>query len=175
MLPLFDEQKNAPPPSRLVDVRAAFERLWSEWPRQSGKLRAAKKFNQAIQKTSVDTLMTALSWQRHLPQWKTTVEGVHVYVPHLATWLHQERYNDPKPQGFRTPSERLPQSAMKISPEERARALELRASIDHQNHLDAMEQITSGEIYKRFPRLPLGSMTVQPCPCWKCRAERGNA
>lgn len=174
MLPLFDEQTqhSAPPQRRLIDVDAAFEQLWSDWPRKSGKKPARRKFAQALMKTTFETLTDALAWQRHLPQWKKVVEGVHIYVPHLATWLHQERYNDPKPPGFRIPPER-PQPA-KVTPEERERVLKLRAEIDHRNHLEAMERITSGEIYKEFPRLPPGSMKVRPCECWKCRSERGE-
>ena len=174
MLPLFDEQKTSPPPSRLIDVEAAFEQLWAAWLRKSGKKSARRKFDQALMKTTFDVLWDAQAWQRHQPQWQKVVNGVHLYVPHLATWLHQERYNDPKPPGFRMPSEKTARAPIAMTAEERDRVIQLRAKLDHETHIENMRKIESGEIYKEFPRLTPGCMKVRPCECWNCLKARGE-
>jgi hypothetical protein len=180
MLPLFDDQKTAPSAAPLFDIGAAFEEFWAEWPRKTGKDAARPKYTKALMagdKPMAEThaaIMSAVRWQKHKPTWNKLVNGERVYCPHPATWLHQGRYNDPRPPGFKIPSDRVPQPT-KIDPRGAARVLELRASIDHRNHLEAMEKITSGEIYREFPRLPPGSMKVRPCDCWKCVTERGES
>lgn len=176
MLPLFDEIKTAPSAPPIFDIDAAFNEFWSEWPRKTGKDAAKRKYVKALMaggRPMAEThaaIMSAVGWQKYKPTWNKLVNGERVYCPHPATWFHQGRFNDPRPPGFTIPIDR-PQP-VKVDPVERARALELRATIDHRDHLEAMEKITSGEIYKEFPRLPPGSMKVRPCDCWKCVAER---
>lgn len=178
MLPLFDEQKNAPS-APVFDIDAAFEEFWSEWPRKTGKDAARRKFKQVLMaggRPMAETfrvIMNAVGWQKYKPTWNKLVNGERLYCPHPATWLHQGRFHDPRPPGFKTPNDR---PAVKINnPAERARLLELRADIDHRNHLENMEKITSGAVYREFPNLPPGSMKVRPCECWKCRSSRGES
>jgi hypothetical protein len=162
MLPLFDDVKTATVPP-LIEVSAAFEKFWSEYPRKSGKDAAKRKFDKALTKTTFETIMRAVAWQKWQPQWLKRVNGVHVFVPYPATWLHQGRYNDPMPQGFHLP----PAAKAKIVPVTKQQiddVLKLRASIDHQNHLDALAR---GEAYYR--QKPWVTRTPPPpCPCFNC-------
>jgi hypothetical protein len=162
---LFDECAAPLPPSQ-----DAFERLWSVYPRSSGKIRARKAFDKAIKKTTIEKMLATVEWKKRTSQWrKVDPSGVHTYVPHLATWLNRGDYNDPMPTGMAAPSK-----PRQVSAEDRRHALDIRAAVDHREHIENMTAITSGEIYKRFPRLRPGSMKVTPCPCWKCRAARGE-
>lgn len=167
MLPWF-EQAPLLPLHGPLQVESAFNRFWSVYPRPTGKIRARKAFDKAIKHTTIDVILESVSWKSRTSQWRKVVGGVRVYVPHPATFLNRGDYADPMPPEMAPPPTPVP-----LSPESRSAMLDLRASIDHQNHLDAMEELTSGAIYDRFPRLERGSLSVRPCPCWKCRAERG--
>lgn len=68
-----------------------FEQFWDAYPRKQGKGKAREKFAEAIRKTTLDVMLTAIAWQRFAPQW--TKDGGQ-YIPLPATWLHQERWDD---------------------------------------------------------------------------------
>lgn len=169
MLPWFEQAPLMPLQSPSAQVEAAFNRFWSVYPRPTGKIRARKAFDAAIKKTTIDKIVTTVEWKSRTSQWRKVVSGVRVYVPHPATFLNRGDYDDLMPPEMAPTPQPVP-----MTQEQRWSALELRATIDHQNHLDAMEEITSGAIYRRFQRLEPGSVKVSPCPCWKCRAERGE-
>jgi hypothetical protein len=67
----------------------AFEQLWAAYPRKDGKGAALRAWEKL--KPDLGGVMAALSWQRHLRQW-TTDGGA--FVPHLATYLNQRRWED---------------------------------------------------------------------------------
>lgn len=167
MMPLF-ENAAIPQPPPMVDV---FEQqFWPNYPRQTGKARAKIALASALTKTTIEKILATLEWKKRTSQWrKVNAEGVHEFVPHPATFLNRGDYDDPMPRGMAP----KPKPAA-VDPGARARILELRAALDHQNHIEAMEEITSGRIYQRFPNMKPGVMKVRPCECWKCRSARGE-
>lgn len=69
-----------------------FDRFWSVYPNKKGKGAARTAFAKAIAKgVSVEDLITAVERQKHSRQW-TRDNGD--YIPHPATWLNQERWED---------------------------------------------------------------------------------
>ncbi|NBP85334.1 MAG: hypothetical protein EBU23_03350 [Mycobacteriaceae bacterium] len=39
----------------------------------------------------VNKMLDTIAWQRQTPQW---LENGGVFIPHLSTWINQERYDD---------------------------------------------------------------------------------
>ena len=74
-----------------VVIEDPFDTFWREYPRKVGKGDARKKFAKALTKTSFDNLMAALQRVKASAQW--TKDGGQ-FVPHPATWLNQERWDD---------------------------------------------------------------------------------
>ena len=66
-----------------------FDQLWEEYPRKVGKAQAKKAFKTASKKINFYDL---------LPKYMAyvlTLEGKEAqFIPHLATWLNGERWND---------------------------------------------------------------------------------
>ena len=66
-----------------------FDQLWEEYPRKVGKAQAKKAFKTASKKINFYDL---------LPKYMSyvlTLEGKETqFIPHLATWLNGERWND---------------------------------------------------------------------------------
>jgi hypothetical protein len=75
-----------------------FELFWSGYPRRIGKAKAREAFTRALRKTTLDIMLTALEWQREQASWQDRdADGVLRYVPHPASWLNGERWDDEKP------------------------------------------------------------------------------
>jgi len=74
-----------------VVIEDPFDTFWREYPRKVGKGDARKKFAKALTKTSFDNIMAALQRVKESAQW--TKDGGQ-FVPHPATWLNQERWDD---------------------------------------------------------------------------------
>ena len=72
-------------------VEEYFDTFWREYPRKVGKGDARKKFAKALTKTSFDNIMAALQRVKASAQWQKD-DGQ--FVPHPATWLNQERWDD---------------------------------------------------------------------------------
>ncbi len=68
-----------------------FEQFWAAYPRKTGKGVARKAFAKAMRLTTLDTMLTALKWQRQQEQW---VKQGGQFIPHPSTWLNQERWDD---------------------------------------------------------------------------------
>ena len=66
-----------------------FDEFWQSFPRKIGKDKAGKAYEKAMKKVQHDDLMFALSQQ--LPGMAAREPQ---FVPHAATWLNQERWND---------------------------------------------------------------------------------
>ena len=66
---------------------ADFEKFWSEYPRKIGKKPARRAFDKV--KVPVETLVDALRVQKCGSQWAQKQ-----FIPHPATWLNQERWED---------------------------------------------------------------------------------
>ena len=76
-----------------------FDRLWKAYPRKVAKGAARKAFLKLRPTPELcDRMLTAIEWQRQTPQWLAD-DGQ--FIPHLATWLNQERYDD---EPFETPN-----------------------------------------------------------------------
>jgi len=66
----------------------AFDSFWAIYPRKVGKGGAVKAFEKAAKKADPEVIIQAVEvWiQKPLPEMQ--------YIPHPATWLNQERWND---------------------------------------------------------------------------------
>ena len=81
-------RKNPPiiPPTDFSDE---FEAIWKAYPRKVGKGAAAKQWAKARRSHSFEAIA------RPLAEFCRLREGSdQQFTPHLATWLHQERWND---------------------------------------------------------------------------------
>lgn len=74
-----------------VVIEDPFDTFWREYPRKVGKGDARKKFAKALTKTSFDNIMAALQRVKASAQWQKD-DGQ--FIPHPATWLNQERWED---------------------------------------------------------------------------------
>ena len=73
-------------------IDADFETFWKEYPRKTGKGDAKRAFKKALQKgATLESLVSAVRRQKCGSQW--TRDGGQ-YIPHPATWLNQERWED---------------------------------------------------------------------------------
>jgi hypothetical protein len=67
-----------------------FEAFWSAYPRHAGKAPAERKFAAAAKKIPPADLVAHAEAYRDDPNRSQDLQ----YVPHPATWLHQERWTD---------------------------------------------------------------------------------
>lgn len=69
-----------------------FEKFWERYPRKVAKKNAEKAWNKIkLTDELFESIMQALDRQRRSDQW-TKDNGQ--FIPHPATWLNQERWND---------------------------------------------------------------------------------
>lgn len=66
-----------------------FDAFWKAYPRKTAKKNAEQAWKKVS--TPIDTILNAIERQKKLPQW-TKDNGA--FIPHPATWLNQERWND---------------------------------------------------------------------------------
>ena len=72
-------------------VEEYFDTFWREYPRKTGKGAARKSFEKAMKKTDLKTILDAVKAQKQSSQWRK--DGGQ-FIPHPATWLNQERWED---------------------------------------------------------------------------------
>ena len=70
-------------------VNDDFDILWKYYPRKVGKGAAKKEYGKALKKTTPDKIKSALGEFIRCQQGTETR-----LIPHLRTWLHQERWDD---------------------------------------------------------------------------------
>lgn len=70
---------------------ADFDRFWKVYPNKKGKGVARTAFQKAKAKVSVDVMISAVENQKRSRQW---MDDGGRYIPHPATWLNQERWDD---------------------------------------------------------------------------------
>ena len=76
----------------LALFESEFDRFWAEYPRKVAKSKAKAAFEKVMQKgVSIEALLGALRIQKLSTQW--TKDGGQ-FIPHPATWLNQERWED---------------------------------------------------------------------------------
>jgi hypothetical protein len=79
-------------------VTDPFELFWSAFPRRVAKKAARDAFARALRRTSLSVMLDALEWQREQQGWKERdMDGVLRHVPHPATWLNGDRWEDERP------------------------------------------------------------------------------
>ena len=83
------EYENPNPNQNSSSAKVAFEEFWAAYPRKVGKSDAQKAF--AKVKVPVLTLIEAINKQKKSEQWS---KDGGKYIPHPATWLNGERWND---------------------------------------------------------------------------------
>ena len=74
-----------------VEVESFFDTFWREYPKKKSKGTAQKAFAKALNRTTFDTIMTALRALKVTQDW--TKNGGQ-YVPYPATWLNADGWND---------------------------------------------------------------------------------
>ncbi len=77
------------------DIPNAFLKVWQNYPNKQGKQKALQIWNKL--KTSPpleESILKAIELQKTTPQW-TKDNGQ--FIPHLATWLNQRRWEDELP------------------------------------------------------------------------------
>lgn len=72
-----------------------FDDFWQAYPKKVGRPNAIKAWNRL--KPNLQIVLAALEWQNKQAGW---LKGNGEYIPHPASYLNSERYNDeqPKPQ-----------------------------------------------------------------------------
>ena len=68
----------------------SFDELWGMYPRKVNKRMAEKAFNKL---NSMEQLQALEAMPNHLAYWKSQDTQL-AYIPHLATWLNQYRFED---------------------------------------------------------------------------------
>lgn len=91
----FEEEHVPEPPSEEIKKPSLFERFWNIYPNHANKKTAEKKFAKLSNKTVMLMVNDVKKRKVEHDQW---LKG---YIPHLATYINQERWNDPiiKPTG----------------------------------------------------------------------------
>lgn len=98
-----------------IDVRdvenvASFDDFWAIWPRKDAKKNASTAWSRAVKKAPAEVILTAARAYAESPN-----RPEKQFVPHAATWLNGERWNDPLPEsrgGARPMPNELAQAAM---------------------------------------------------------------
>lgn len=71
-----------------------FDRFWSRYPRAVGKPAARKAFKSAVKRSGLEAIQQGYrAWEAFWRDGKVPEQ----FIPHPATWLNQERYNDAPP------------------------------------------------------------------------------
>lgn len=79
-------------PHTPLKIEKQFEAFWKEYPRKVGKGKAKESFEKAIKSgVTLEVLISAVKQQRESIQWQ---KGGGQFVPHPATWLNQQRWED---------------------------------------------------------------------------------
>ena len=73
------------------EVEQAFDVFWEAYPRKIGKPAALLKFRTKNCTPILTTLLKAIDAHKKSQQW---VKDGGEYIPHPATWLNQERWDD---------------------------------------------------------------------------------
>lgn len=92
------EKENTPVPATQSTKPSLFERFWNIYPNHANKKVSEKKFAKLSNKTILIMVNDVKRRKVEHDQW---LKG---FIPHLATYINQERWNDPiiKPTGEKT-------------------------------------------------------------------------
>lgn len=77
-----------------------FNQFWAVYPRRVNKKEARKAWDQLHPPPELVTeILAALAWQVRQPQW---LKDDGAFIPHAATWLRAERWEDEPPISLRS-------------------------------------------------------------------------
>ena len=96
-----------PTDDEAVCTPPCFDDFWVLYPRHVAKLAARKAWAKVKPSEHVAILEALVSWR---PVWRDKDPE---YLPHGATWLNGERWEDELPPGFRPVTAESPQTALK--------------------------------------------------------------
>lgn len=96
---IISESGAMPQPKPVMDE--PFETFWKSYPRKVGKGAARKLFFRLRCDKYLDTILEAIEEQRKCEQWNDSGGR---FIPHPATWLNQERWDDEMPETASTRS-----------------------------------------------------------------------
>lgn len=128
-----DVQVAVPTDRSAIRNRERFDKFWAIAVRKTGKGAARKALDRALTKTSEHHL--AAAWRSANHAWATWPDRS--TVPHPATWLNGERWDDDPPQPHTTTSKTL-------------------------NALDRANQMEMNDDPRRLPTTPRPSLTARP-------------
>jgi hypothetical protein len=102
-----NKKQNKTKQINLSDSETGFDVFWEHYPRHEGKVKARESFIKALRKgVKLDELVAAIEKHKQSAQWQK--DGGQ-YIPHPATWLNQQRWEDevltgvPQQQNFQAP------------------------------------------------------------------------
>lgn len=112
-LPSWISELPKPKSAKMIKLQGGysepFEFFWAEYPRKENKAAAYKAWQQQVKAVATmriteqqlqTSCLAALLWQRQLPDW-TKNDGQ--YIPHAATYLNNQRWQDMPPQTVTKP------------------------------------------------------------------------
>jgi hypothetical protein len=85
------ETVDSPKQSRGVVVNDVFDTFWKAYPRKVNKPGALKAWKNKKLNDSIDIILAGLERWKASRQW---VKDGGQFIPHPATWINQERWND---------------------------------------------------------------------------------
>lgn len=72
------------------EQQAGFDAFWAAWPKRVAKKAAFRAWSR-VSPELYPAVMAALARHKRLPAWQ---KDGGAYIPHAATWLNGERWND---------------------------------------------------------------------------------
>ena len=90
-----DKNKNAAAP---LAYSVEFESFYQAYPRKTAKVEAYEAWKKSKRRPELPVLITAIEKQKQSKQWREEI------IPHPATWINQERWNDEGMQTVRKPA-----------------------------------------------------------------------
>ena len=88
----IQSNKNKTKQKNMSDSDTGFDIFWEHYPRHEGKAKARESFLKVIKKgVALNVLIDAIEKHKQSQQWQK--DGGQ-YIPHPATWLNQQRWED---------------------------------------------------------------------------------
>ncbi|WP_156888234.1 helix-turn-helix domain-containing protein [Microbacterium indicum] len=129
-------------------IRDAFARAWGSWPKQTRRKPAEAAFATATKIHDPDWLADQIA--RHAAAYGATLDPARKrYVPALAAWIREERWDDPLETMLRPPTDTAWQNALTPPPEHVHRWL------TDGTCMGCIERRTDSQEGKRSPQVPM--------------------
>ncbi len=82
-------------------ARDGFEEFWKEYPRKVGRQDALKAWNKCKTLPEIESLLAIVRSWKSSPEWQ---KDAGQFIPHAATWLNGNRWEDEVPNGRHVPA-----------------------------------------------------------------------